>query len=122
MVKILAVDDSKLMNAVITNFVKKLHKDYEVIVAGSGEEAIQKYMDERPDLVFLDIKMPGMDGLTALEKIRQFDPGAIVVMCTALKEPEQEERARKAGAKMYIRKPFGSEDIDKALKLLDGGR
>lgn len=116
MKKIMVVEDSNLMVAVISNFIKKEDKEIEVISASNGEEAVIKYSNEKPDLVFMDIKMPGMDGLTALEKIRAANPSAKIVMCTALKEPEQEVRARRAGAKGYITKPFTHEDIVKAME------
>jgi two-component system chemotaxis response regulator CheY len=121
MVKIMTVDDSKLMNAVIANFIKKENKDYEIIAAVSGEDAVEKYKKERPDLVFMDIKMPGMDGLEATEQIMKINHNAKIVMCTALKEAEQEQRARALGAVGYITKPFGHDDIVKALKLIGGG-
>lgn len=113
--KVMIVEDSNLMISVITNFIKKSGKDVEVIAAHSGEESLEMYKNEKPDLVFMDIKMPGMDGVTALEKIRQMDPAAKVVMCTSLKEPEQEERSKKAGCAGYIMKPFSSQDILDAL-------
>ncbi|MFH0869537.1 MAG: response regulator [archaeon] len=115
MKKIMIVEDSNLMTAVITNFVKK-EGDYDIITAKNGEESVTKYKEQKPDLVFMDIKMPGMDGLAALEIIRKMDQSAKVVMCTALKEAEQEDRAKKLGAKGYIKKPFSREDIVKALK------
>jgi two-component system, chemotaxis family, chemotaxis protein CheY len=110
------VEDSNLMIAVITNFIKKESSDIEIIVAHSGEESISRYTENRPDLVFMDIKMPGMDGITALEKIKEINPNAKVVMCTSLKEPEQEKRAKNAGCAGYIMKPFSSKDISDALK------
>lgn len=116
MAKILVVEDSNLMQAVIGNFIRKEDPSIEIVTGRNGEEAVEKYLAERPGLVFMDIKMPGMDGLTALERIRAKDPGARIVMCTALKEPEQEERARKAGARGYITKPFSHEDIVKAIR------
>lgn len=115
MAKIMIVEDSNLMIAVITNFINKEGKKYDIISAHNGEEAIEKYKTEKPDLVFMDIKMPGMDGITALEKIRALDSNAKVVMCTSLKETEQEERAKKAGAKAYIKKPFSREEIINAV-------
>ncbi|MBN1157083.1 response regulator [Candidatus Woesearchaeota archaeon] len=115
MVKIMIVEDSNLMKSVIANFIKKKNNDFEIITADGGEQAVEMYKKENPDLVFMDIRMPGMDGITAMEKILGSYPKAKVVMCTALKETEQEERARKAGAVGYITKPFSSEDIIKAL-------
>ncbi len=113
--KIMIVEDSSLMIAVISNFIKKEGKDFEIITAGNGEEAVRKYGEQKPALVFMDIKMPGMDGITALEKIRQADSNAKIVMCTSLKEPEQEQRAKKAGCVGYIMKPFSRQDIVDAI-------
>jgi len=115
MAKVMIVEDSNLMISVIRNFIKKSGKEIDVIEAHSGEESVEKYNAEKPDLVFMDIKMPGMDGITALEKIREADGNAKIVMCTSLKEPEQEERAKNAGCVGYITKPFSSEDIFGAL-------
>ncbi|MBN2458036.1 response regulator [Candidatus Woesearchaeota archaeon] len=114
--KIMIVEDSSLMVVVINNFIKKSGLDVEVTSASSGEEAIRLYTQERPNLVFMDILMPDMDGITALEKIKEIDPNAKVVMCTSLREPCDEERARKAGCSGYIMKPFSSQDIRDALE------
>lgn len=116
MTKIMIVEDSSLMVAVIRNFIKKENDSVEIIEAKNGDEAVAKYNSDKPDLVFMDIKMPGMDGITALETIRKSDSSAKIVMCTSLKEPEQEERAKKAGATGYIMKPFNRQDIVDALK------
>ncbi len=111
MAKVMIVEDSNLMVSVITNFIKKERGDIEVISASSGQEGVDKYKEQKPDLVFMDIKMPGMDGITALEEIKKIDHNAKVVMCTSLKEPEQEERAKNAGCAGYIMKPFSRQDI-----------
>ena len=115
MAKVMIVEDSSLMIAVISNFIKKEERDIEIITANSGDEAIIKFKEQNPDLVFMDIKMPGMDGITALEEIKKLDSNAKVVMCTSLKEPEQEERAKNAGCVGYIMKPFSRQDIVDAL-------
>ena len=116
MKKIMIVEDSNLMIAVIRRFILSENSEMEIVEARNGEESLEKYKSERPDLVFMDIKMPGMDGITALEEIKKIDSSAKVVMCTSLKEPEQEERAKKAGAKGYIMKPFSKQDILDAIK------
>lgn len=116
MVKVMVVDDSNLMVAVISNFIKKDRSDIEIISAHNGLEALNAYKVEKPDLVFMDIKMPELDGLKALEEIRKFDGSAKVVMCTALKTIEQEETATKLGAVKYITKPFSRDDIVETLK------
>lgn len=110
MAKILIVDDSVFMISVIKNFALKSGRAFDVIEAHNGDEAIEKYRKERPDLVFMDIKMDGMDGLTALQEINRHG-AAKVVMCTSLKEPELEAKAKAAGAVGYLLKPFQSDDI-----------
>ena len=116
MKKIMIVEDSALMIAVISNFIKKEDLgDIEIISAKNGLDAIDTYKEQKPDLTFMDIKMPVMDGITALEEIKKIDPNAKVVMCTSLKEPEQEERAKRAGCAGYIMKPFSRQDIKDAL-------
>ena len=114
--RILVVDDSNLMVSVIRKFILSEFPDAEVIEAHSGEESLKKFETEHPDLVFMDIMMPGMDGMTALEKIRHMNTRAKVVMCTSMKEAEQEQRAKTAGAVGYITKPFSKEDIANAIK------
>jgi two-component system, chemotaxis family, chemotaxis protein CheY len=108
--KLLIVDDSTFMTSVIRNFAQKAGKPLDILEAHSGEEAIEKYYQFRPDLVFLDIKMGGMDGLEALEQINA-DGKAKVVMCTSLNEEALVRRAMAAGAVAYITKPFRSEEI-----------
>ncbi len=116
MAKVMIVEDSNLMISVIRNFIQKEYKDFMIVEAKDGNEAIAKYEAEKPDLVFMDIKMPNMDGITALEKIRAAHKEAKIVMCTSLKEADQEQRAKAAGAVGYIVKPFSREDIMNAIK------
>lgn len=115
MKKIMIVEDSNLMIAVIRRFILSENSEMEIVEARNGEESLEKYKSERPDLVFMDIKMPGKDGITALEEIRKDDSSAKVVMCTSLKEEEQETRAKKAGCVAYIMKPFSRQDIVDAI-------
>ncbi|MFW5746932.1 MAG: response regulator [Nanoarchaeota archaeon] len=116
MTKVLVVEDSQLMVSILKNFIRKAKSDVEVIEAHDGEAGVAQYESQKPDLVFMDIKMPKMDGLEALEKIRSRHSSAKVVMCTSLKEDEQEKKAKDLGAVGYIMKPFNSEDIAHALK------
>lgn len=116
MAKILIVDNSNLMRAVISNFIKKMNKSIDIFEASDGSEAIEIFKKERPQLTFLDIKMEPMDGLEALKQIKSMDQNAKVVMCTGLKSEDQERQATDAGADGYITKPFSSEDIEKAIE------
>ena len=86
-----------------------LSQEYEIVdSAADGEEAVAKYKEHYPniDLVTMDITMPKMDGLTALEQIMQFDKSARVVMISALGKEELVKKALLLGAKNFIIKPL----------------
>ncbi len=91
--------------------------------AADGREGVEKYFDLRPDVVLLDITMPVMNGLQALKQIRQRDPDAAVVMCSALGQQEYLIKAIQWGARDFIVKPFRPERIVSAVrKAASGGR
>jgi len=98
-------------------------KDYQVITAGSSEEALIKVQAEEPDLIYLDIIMPGKDGMEALKEIRGVQPQTPVVMLTATKTLKTAVEAMKLGAYDYITKPFDVEELrlvaEKALENRD---
>ena len=82
---------------------------YDVIgEAQNGIEAVSLYQSLRPDLVTMDIAMPEMDGIAALKAIREFDPNAIVVMCSAIGKRNMIHEALLAGAADFLVKPFHS--------------
>jgi len=83
---------------------------------GRGDEAVELVRDLRPDLVILDIKMPGLDGLSAAREIAG-DRLAAVLMITAFSQRELVEQARDAGALAYLVKPFQKSDLVPALEL-----
>jgi two-component system, chemotaxis family, chemotaxis protein CheY len=87
--------------------------------AGNGQEAVQRYAELRPDVMTLDITMPEKDGISALKEIIASDPGAKVVMCSALGQESKVLESIKLGAKDFVVKPFQAERvlsaIDKAL-------
>jgi two-component system response regulator AtoC len=88
-----------------------LKTDYDVSVAKDAEEAFQKIGKNLPDVVLLDIILPDMDGLKVLERIRQKDPDAIVIMITATKTVKTAVEAMKLGAYDYITKPFDVDEL-----------
>ena len=118
MTKILVVDDANFMRMKF----KKLLTDngYEVVEASNGAEAVENYSDNRPDAVLLDITMPGMDGLEALNEIRKVDPNARVAMVTAMGQQSIILEALKAGAKDFVVKPFDPARVLNAVKKMVG--
>ncbi len=114
MVKILVVDDAMFMR----NRTSKLltGNGYEVVQASNGEEAVKRYLEEKPDVVLMDITMPVLDGIEALKQLKSQDPNVKVVMVTALGQKSMVLEALKAGAKDFIVKPFEPERLLEAVK------
>jgi DNA-binding NtrC family response regulator len=115
---ILIVDDNKDMQFTLSNILKD--QGYETITAGDGERAIKEVKTKAPNLVLLDIKLPGTDGMKILEEMKQLDKDLIVIMLTAYGDVKGAVEAMKLGAFDYITKPFDNEEIiliiKKALK------
>lgn len=109
MARVLVVDDAQFMRVRLRKLLEQA--GHEVIEAANGVEAVKAYEEHRPDVVFMDITMPEMDGLTALRTIREKDANAKVVMCSSLGQKSAVLEALKAGAKDFIVKPFQPEKI-----------
>ncbi len=108
--RILVVDDEYLIRWSLKQSLEK--EGYEVFISETGEDAINKVKSETPDVVLLDIKLPGIDGYEVLEKILKIDKDTIVIMITAYEEIDRVVKAIKLGAFDYIVKPF---DFNKVL-------
>ena len=109
--KILTIDDSKMVRMIVAKTFEKF--DCEVVNAADGVEGVEVASREKPDLIFLDITMPIMDGLDTLEKIRNH-PGigaTPVIMLTAESDGERLGRADKLKVSGYIAKPFKGEQL-----------
>jgi pilus assembly protein CpaE len=115
-IKVLIVDDIAETRDHLTKLLA-----YEQTVevggaAGSGEEAIQMAMDLRPDVVVMDINMPGMDGIAAAELISQRLPTVAIIMMSVHGEAEQMRRSLQAGAREFLVKPFSSDEFAETIK------
>lgn len=110
MANILIVDDAKFMRMIVRDAVEKA--GHTVIgEGGNGNEAVTLYKKERPDIVTMDITMPGKDGIEAVKEIIAFDPTAKIIMCSAMGQQTMVLDAIKAGAVNFIVKPFQHEAI-----------
>lgn len=110
MSKILVVDDAGFMRKMVQTHLNKAgYNDF--IEAGDGLEAVARYSEEKPDLVIMDITMPNMDGIEALKNIKSMDPGAKVVMCSAMGQESMVMEAITLGALDFIVKPFKQDRI-----------
>jgi two-component system chemotaxis response regulator CheY len=115
--RVLIVDDSIFVRKQLSQILTS--EGYEVAdTAGHGSEALEKYKSLYPniDVVTMDITMPGMDGITALEKIVEYDQNAKVVMISALGKQDLVKRSFMLGAKNYVIKPLDRKKVLERLR------
>ena len=116
-INVLIVDDLTFIKMVLKDLVEKA--GFRVVgEASDGEEALRLFDEKRPDVVLMDITMPKMDGLTALQRILALDPEAKVIMCSALGQQRLILQAIQLGAKDFIVKPFRPERVIGAIKKI----
>jgi len=107
--KILIVDDEKILTTVLKNFLSK--EGYEVAVAERGETALKMLKNESFDVILLDLRLPDVNGLTLIPKIKELAPDAGVIIITAYAEVRSAVSAIKEGAFDYLAKPFEEEEL-----------
>jgi len=112
--KILIVDDEPDMRLAIKNVLKI--RGYDSIEAGDGKKAVELVEKENPDLVLLDIRLPGMDGVEALERIRKFNKKVPVVMITGYGHIQSAVDVMKLGAQEYLQKPFENAELIEVVR------
>ncbi len=112
--KILIVDDSSVARAIVKKCLPK-DRDFELTEASNGQEGVQKFKEVRPDLTFLDLTMPVMDGFGALKAIKEEDNLAVVMVLSSDIQNKSVEKVITLGADMVIPKPPSAESIQEAL-------
>jgi len=110
---IMVVDDEL---SIRESFSLILEDKYNVLLSASGEAALKKLVDQKIDAIYLDIRMPGMDGMETLRRLREIDRDVSVIMVTAVNDVQKAGEAIKLGAKNYVIKPF---DVSAILSLTE---
>ena len=113
MPRVLVVDDEPDARELLSEFL--MAKGYAVLTASNGEEALRKLKEERPHLILLDIRMPKMDGMETLRRVREIDHEVGVIMVTAVHEEETGRQALEMGAFDYITKPLDFQYLERSL-------
>ena len=113
-IKILLVDDEKEFVETLSERIRM--RDHNSEVALDGEQALKKIDSEIPDVVVLDLKMPGIDGMEVLRRIRKAYPKVQVIMLTGHGSDKDEKEARKLGVFDYLQKPVDMETLMKKIK------
>jgi two-component system chemotaxis response regulator CheY len=114
MARVLVVDDAAFMRKVVSDALTSGGHDV-VGEAGNGLEAVQRFQELQPELTTLDITMPEKDGLAALREIIALDPGARILMCSALGQESKVIESIQAGAKDFVVKPFQPAQLLEAV-------
>lgn len=112
--RVLVVDDALFMRSKLKNILKKI--DCDIIEAKNGEEGCRLFASSLPDMVILDISMPVMNGIEALEAMLKANPDTPIIMCSAIGQESQVVNAIDLGAKEFITKPFTEEQITKTVQ------
>jgi DNA-binding NtrC family response regulator len=116
MAKILVIDDEQGIRDLLDTLLRR--KGYDVVLAESGWKGLELFRLEHPDVIVLDLKMPGMDGLTVLQEIRSFDPRQPVIVLTGAGTAEAEQQVRAFGVTEYVEKEFSLHRLGDSLNRL----
>jgi len=116
---LLVVDDQPAIRQLLYETLSA--EGHRVETAANGREAVARVQKERPDLILLDLKMPGLTGLEALQEIQRYTPGVPVILVTAYGELSDPGEAERLGIKSLILKPFDLNDVRQTVRrVLDG--
>jgi len=115
MIKLLVIDDEKPTLSMLSLFLQAL--GYQVLTAESEEAALDIFRKEHPSIVLTDIKMPGKDGLAALQEIKEMDADAQVIVITGHGDRNLASRAYDLGAIRFLNKPLNTDELMAALEL-----
>lgn len=117
--RVLITDDTAFMRMTLRRLLEQ--NGYEVVgEAENGADAVEKYAQLRPDVVTMDLTMPQMDGISAIREIMKIDPGARIIVVSAMGQKPMVIEALNAGAKDFLVKPFQPQRVLEAIQKVGG--
>jgi DNA-binding NarL/FixJ family response regulator len=119
---VLVVDDHALLRTGVANIINQEPDLHVVAEAGNGLEAVQAFDRHRPDVTLLDLRMPVMEGVEVVRRIRELDPKARVIVLTTYDTDDEISRALKAGAKAYVLKDISAENLIRCIRHVLAGK
>jgi two-component system NarL family response regulator len=120
--RVLVVDDHALLRTGVANIINQ-ERDLRVVAeAGNGLEAVQAFAQHRPDVTLLDLRMPVMEGVEAVRRIRELDPRALVIVLTTYDTDDEIASALKAGAKAYVLKDISADELVSCIRKVLAGQ
>ena len=122
MIRVLIADDHAIVRSGISRMLED-QEDIQIVGESTdGQEAIQKVLETRPDVILLDISMPGMDGLDVTKQLKAIDPNVRILILTMHAEEQYAPRLMRAGAMGYVTKHAAPEELVKAIQVIHSGR
>lgn len=118
MKKILIVDDDESFAQMLSTHLK--HAEYQVFIAHDRIQGIKTMLAEKPDLILLDIGLPGGDGFLVAEKARELPEKISIIYVTISDDPDDRKKAMELGAAGYFKKPFHFKELHKSIKSVLG--
>lgn len=120
-IRVLLADDHPFFLYGVSTYLKTVHEIEIVGEANSGEDVVNQAKQLNPDVILMDIRMPGMNGIEATKKIKQSNPETNILIFTMFKDDQSVFTAMRMGAKGYILKDAGKEEIIRAIKTIAAG-
>src|SRR5438132_9200171 len=120
--RVLLVDDHALLRTGVANIINQESDLHVVAEAGNGVDALEAYDRHRPDVTLLDLRMPVMEGVEVVRRLRERDPGARVIVLTTYDTDDEISRALKAGAKAYVLKDISADDLVSCIRDVLAGK
>jgi len=120
-IRVLIADDHPVVRDGLASMIGKWTDTEVVAEARDGQEAVEQWMKHRPDVSLLDLRMPVLDGVGAIERIRQIEPAARIILLTTFDGEEDIYRAIRAGAKAYLLKDSPRDDILNCIRKVHAG-
>ncbi|HHY60733.1 MAG TPA: response regulator [Clostridia bacterium] len=118
--RVLIVDDSKFSQITTAKMLKQVLPQLEVDFAADGEEGWKKYLEQKPDYVFIDLLMPQVDGHALIRRIKQADEKANIIVVSADVQKSVREELEETGIKAFFNKPFNLEKAHEAVQIMKG--
>jgi DNA-binding NarL/FixJ family response regulator len=120
--RVLLVDDHALLRTGVANIINQEPDLHVVAEAGDGVEAIAAWERHQPDVTLLDLRMPVMEGVEAVRRIREIDPRALVIVLTTYDTDDEIASALKAGAKAYVLKDISADELVSCIRKVLAGQ